>query len=65
MVLFMDKDYLRSFLISPDGTSLLGIQFRSFLAVEVVGELWHVGQRDVHPPRFAVVAEVALSYVML
>ena len=61
MVLFMDKDYLRSFLISPDGASLLWIQFRSFLAVEVVGKLWHVGQRDVHPPRLAVVAEVALG----
>ena len=65
MVLFMDKvlikDYLRFFLISPDGTSLLWIQFRSFLAVEVFGELWHVGQRDVHPPRFAVVAGLALN----
>ena len=61
MVLFMDKDDLRSSLISPDSTSFLWIQFRSFLAVEVVGELWHVGQRDVHPPRLAVVAGLALS----
>ena len=48
--------------MSPDGASLLGVQLRPRLALEVFGKLGLVGKGKIHPPGIGEVAKKALGH---